>query len=255
VLQPDPSPRHSESAVDFDLSPLHKYILEPHFLAPLAVDTSSAIQDLIPPFTKTKPTPIPPYTFILMQNKLLTHYTRGAWVIPILGALPWEVCTPATVIRPPLTPTPSLYPSSPALNYIGKPAEITWTRTSLLAFWTFLLQTREARKLGHISLSFHPCSRVPHCTSPDISLDLRSQRTDGRKSLLSTDHFKIYCDVEFALYVRSVLDAWFLDWHQIMSYEDTAGYRMEAIKPKKVRPLEGAKLAFVDEGSQGLFIS
>jgi hypothetical protein len=69
------------------------------------------------------------------------------------------------------------------------------------------------------------------------------------------DHFKIYCDVEYAMYIRSVLDAWFLDWDQIISSEDMNDDRMEGIKKKRIRPLEGAGLAFVDEASRGLFIS
>lgn len=241
---------------------------QPHFFPPLAQGTSFLIQERILPFNKTTPTPIPPHTLTSVRQHLNTSYARGAWIIPIRGLPPWQGSTPGVVVKENALPAPSFHPSSLYTGDKTRYPEITWTRTSLVAFWTFLLHTRQARTLGHVSLSFNP---APVATPPpiaaidtsfgyELSQDViqpatypPSQQSQGPywggKSLLTMDHFKIYCDVEFAMYIRSALDAWFVEWNQATSE------RSRVNRKARVRPLEGARIVFVDESSRGLFIS
>lgn len=71
---------------------------------------------------------------------------------------------------------------------------------------------------------------------------------EERGGLPTIDHFKIYCDVEFAMYMRSALDAWFVDCEQAIVKEEVS-------RPKRLRPLEGSRIAFVDERGRGVFIA
>jgi hypothetical protein len=71
------------------------------------------------------------------------------------------------------------------------------------------------------------------------------------------DHIKVYHDVEYAMLLRNVWDAWgFLP--QVKGAEvviDQNKWAGGDAKLKKIRILKGAKLVLVDERSKGVLLS
>ncbi|KZT07399.1 uncharacterized protein LAESUDRAFT_758411 [Laetiporus sulphureus 93-53] len=215
----------------FNEQSLQRTIPQPHYI-PSPVLTTDAVAGEIDPskfYASFQPTPIAPYTSDTMNEWLEDPAARGAWVVPIRGALPWEDCTPAAILFTKSANSNSSSADNEEQNQLprraGKssdlapfgPAQITWTYASLVEFWAFLRTLREAGTLGPISLSFHsaPVIRV---TSSSSTVPQAGHATESKTSekttllaistLLSVDHIKIYHDVGYAMRLRNVLHAW-----------------------------------------------
>lgn len=261
-------------------------ISKPHFHLPPSPSPPVRPKVPTPPYTKSIPTPYGRHTVSSIQEFLLSD-SRGAWIIPVRGILPWQESTTASILKP-ITELSLAY-STQALsnntpqgsnidlpNGVSESGEIIWTQTSLVSFWNFLLTLRQANTLGPLSLSFHAAPSHPHShayslSSPEYSLSskgddtgrnvLRSDSDDGahlcRIPLLAVDHIKVYHDVEYAMLLRNVWDAWgFLP--QVKGAEvviDQNKWAGGDAKLKKIRILKGAKLVLVDERSKGVLLS
>lgn len=105
-------------------------------------------------------------------------------------------------------------------------------------------------------------------TPPDIYL-FDSEPSDPRISLLLVDHIKIYCDVEFAMNVRTVLASWQYLWDEKNAAEDAFdfdlsgsqasdielyGKESQQFKVRKIQLLQGTRIPFIDHKNNGLFV-
>ena len=105
-------------------------------------------------------------------------------------------------------------------------------------------------------------------TPPDISL-FDSEPSDPRVSLLLVDHVKIYCDVEFAMNLRTVLASWQYLWDEKNAAEDAFdfdlsgsqasdielyGKESKQFQVRKIQLLYGVRIPFLDHRNNGLFV-
>jgi len=74
--------------------------------------------------------------------------------------------------------------------------------------------------------------------------------------LSSVDHIKVYHDVEYAMFLRNVWDAWgfSLQAEGVEGVLDQDRRGESGTKMRKVRVLKGAKLVLVDERSTGVLL-
>lgn len=160
---------------------------------------------------------------------------RVAWLIPIQGAFPWDVCTPGTLLDS--TEPPPM-----------KPNLVQWNPASLIKFWHFLLALRNSGSLGALGVSLqlnHPSTRMSSNT-PAMSGDHTSSTSSSsheplavepRKDLIGADYFKLYHDASRSFYVRKAIDCW--------SFQSECDV-------SKIRILKGAKIPLVDEVSTAI---
>lgn len=193
----------------------------------------------IPPYKKAKPIAIPPYTDNVTQLlHPLSAFGRTAWMIPVRGILPWALCTQAVVLD-----------DGEEITAIGREgALIQWTKASLIKFWDFLKDAREAGQLGQVGVSFHVSTArereglmsadVINAQSGNSALGVIELQVWSRL-LSSVDYIKIYHKASNAMSLRNILDAW--------------GH----ICPngRKIRVLKGSRLALVDERCRGILVS
>lgn len=127
---------------------------------------------------------------------------------------------------------------------------IYWTPQLLQQFWSFLLEVRKHQTLGVISLSYHVAS--------GDYIGRTRQSENSVLTLLKCTHIKIYHDAPFALYVRSILDAWKIEAEaggtaalaaSTPSASKTHGSGEKPSTRTKLRPLLGTKLVLVNEAS------
>ena len=191
------------------------------------------------------------------------------------GLLPWDGCTRARILQP--NPTPDAYP--PKQSFEGY-TDLVWTHASLITFWNFLLKLNEVETLGNMGISFHADTSFNddkpaynnfaeyEPTPPDVSL-FDTEPSDPRTSLLLVDHIKIYCDVEFAMNVRTVLASWQYQWDEKNAAEDAFdfdlsgsqaseiglyGKESQQFQVRKIQLLHGARIPFLDHRNNGLFV-
>lgn len=134
--------------------------------------------------------------------------------------------------------------------------------------------------MGNMSISFHADTSfkddIPaynnfaeyEPTPSDISL-FDSEPSDPRVSLLLVDHIKIYCDVEFAMNVRTVLASWQYLWDEKNAAEDALdfdlsgsqvsdielyGKESQQFQVRKIQLLQGARIPLLDHRNNGLFV-
>lgn len=229
----------------------------------------------IKPYSKAKPTAIPPYTTETVVEYLADSCARCSWIIPLRGSPPWEMCTPALILASSFAQDagkPEVFPSGPVQNIIGSEvlqatAEISWTHNAILDFWNFLLELRDAGALGPIALSFHASPgenhsldsrKAPECPSPVVGSDPLIETT-----LSSLDHFRICHVARYAMQIRNVLDAWsFIPSPKVvtgpLSVHDTMTHQYTATDSPntaaKIRMLKGARLVLLDEQSRGVLM-
>ena len=205
----------------------------------------------------------------------MTPYGRGSWIIPIRGVLPWDGCTKARILQP--IPAPDAYP--PKQSFEGY-TDLVWTHASLLEFWSFLRKLNAVETMGNMGISFHADTSFSddrpaynnfeeyEPTPPDVSI-FDSGPSDPQVSLLLVDHIKIYCDVEFAMNVRTVLASWQYLWDEKNAAEDAFdfdlsgsqasdielyGKESQQFQVRKIQLLHGARIPFLDHGNNGLFV-
>lgn len=136
----------------------------------------------------------------------------------------------------------------------------------------------KAEKVGNMGISFHADtsfnddgpgydkSAEYEPTPPDDFL-LDTEPSDPRISLQLVDHIKIYCDVEFAMNVRTVLASWQYEWDERNAAEDAFdfdlsqaseialyGKESHQFRVRKIQLLHGAKIPFLDHKNNGLFV-
>ncbi|EGO01242.1 hypothetical protein SERLA73DRAFT_159711 [Serpula lacrymans var. lacrymans S7.3] len=271
----------------YDISPLFTAIPQPHFYSARFTDCLPKTALRVKPYAKTGKVPFPPYDSKSVQEYLDTPYARGAWLIPVRGIPPWDDATVAIILDP-LPGEDILLPSGP-VSGVANNSQIAWTHPALLAFWNFLISLREANTLGPISLSFHAApsntsfftgsdthttnslsypNRPPSLKSPGGSSTVPGYPC--RTPLDRVDHIKVYHDVCYTMIIRNVLDA----FQYIMeperydggsngksvnrkpSQQETELTTPEVVeKTQKIRMLKGAKLVFVNDRAQGVFLS
>lgn len=105
-------------------------------------------------------------------------------------------------------------------------------------------------------------------TPPDASI-FDFEPSDPRMSLLLVDHIKIYCDVEFAMNLRTVLASWKYLWDEKNAAEDAFdfdlsgsqasdielyGKESQQFQIRKIQLLNEARIPFLDHGNNGLFV-
>jgi hypothetical protein len=174
-----------------------------------------------------------------MDSYLKDHWARGAWIVPIQGDLSVESCTSAIML-------PSEDPAMPSISEARttERREISWTRLAVTQFWEFLIAVQESCKLGPISLSLEVARPLSAGGVGEVAGDKPLSA-----SLSTIDHFRVIVNMQYAMYVRTVLDAW------SYKHQDAAkGDLPLTSKPGKVRLLKGATLLLVDNISRGLLI-
>ncbi|KAL5520746.1 hypothetical protein ACEPAF_2749 [Sanghuangporus sanghuang] len=225
-----------------------------------------------PPFSKAPFIPIVPFTPDKMERHLKDPYARSAWVIPVTGKLPWKESSPGRVVD-------NLAVSSIQTRRVPTASfSITWTPLVINRFWSDLLEIRKQATLGAISLSFH----VASADEPKVIFTLTTnyeqmltkmgifqrpaQSYMPMRLLEQCTYVKLYHDVRFAMYVRSVLDAWRTEVQvpatSIASRVTTSPRQTRtpsnttSTPPEKIkfRPLQGAKIILLDEAGQAIGI-
>ncbi len=178
---------------------------------------------------------IPPYGDNVTQlSHPLTAFAKTAWIIPVRGSLPWTFCTPAVVLDD----------SEDNAVIVGKEgALIQWTKTTLVKFWDFLKNVREAGHMGQVGISFQvatPRERGESWLSAEVIHEpTNSAHGELSLPLSSLDYVKVYHKASSAMGLRNILDAW--------AYVCPDG--------RKSRVLKGSRLALVDERCRGILVS
>ncbi|KAH7928836.1 hypothetical protein BV22DRAFT_1126199 [Leucogyrophana mollusca] len=271
VLLPEEPPR---KRLRFDASSISSVIPQPHFLAAPSASFLPPDTRRITPYTKVKPHPIAPYTHSSLEQLISSPYSRGTWLIPIRGSLPWEGSTRASILEPisdGLGPAEDLRPSGP-LNGQDNTSHITWTHESVKSFWQFLVSIQRAKTLGPISLSFHAAPSntafsVNATSKTSVSSVNQYNSLPGSKPSIEddgfsayvcsarmqmTDFIKVYHDAKYTMYIRNVLDAYqFVLGPKSATVDTSFG---DPKKPEKIRILKGARLVFLDDCSKGAFL-
>ena len=202
--------------------------------------------------------PIPPHDLASSTACAEDPYRRLSWIIPARGSSPWDGGTGASVltnIGPDIPSADGYTPRGPSGNISP---EIVWTHDSLIEFWKFLQSVRTSENHGSIGLAFHLAS------SPSPFLDSEAQHSHAMGShklttvsasvcnlanepsnalsshplpLNTVDHFRVFHDALYTHSIRNVLHLW--------------SFR---IGETKIRMLKGAKLALLDEISNGVML-
>ncbi|KAF8902599.1 hypothetical protein CPB84DRAFT_1746599 [Gymnopilus junonius] len=217
--EPEPKTRK------LNYSSLYHVIPQPHIHP--SPYTASDSPPKVKPFKKNEPIFIAPYTM------LPTSDVRLGWLIPIRGTFSWDHCTNAELLDS--SSDLRCPPGSGSLNCVS------WTEDSLLKFWDFLLSLRKIGSLGSLGVSFH----LARSKDPPPASSVSTSRGAAETSLYSSrlnfcDYIKVYHDAPKALYVRYALDIW--------QYQRSS----EGGQLQKIRLLKGARLALLDEASQGI---
>ncbi|KAH8112283.1 hypothetical protein DFH11DRAFT_518266 [Phellopilus nigrolimitatus] len=254
-LQREKKRRRIESASLYDLIPQPHHHPHPAVAPGQSLDTD--IMKRFLPYSKAPFFASTRYSTEEVGLYFKDPFARSAWIVPVRGKLPWIDASHARL-----------------LDTLGSASEanrqsINWTPFLLRNFWQDLLEIRNRRVLGAFSFSFHVGAAEKE---GQISKHTFFDRTDSRRTkvppladpptpvnLAQCTYIKIYHDVRYALYVRSVLDAWRTE----IELEDepstppdapgTSRMHMAAVptvRKLKARPLLGAKLVLVDEASQ-----
>lgn len=212
--------------------------MKPHFYSSMGSTAVRGRATEIPPYKKVKPIAIPPYGDNVTQLHPLSAFARTAWIVPVRGILPWALCTQAVVLN-----------DSEEITSIGKEgALIQWTNASLIKFWDFLKDAREAGNLGQIGVSFHVAAARERESL--LSADAINEHSGNSalgvselqvwsRPLSSVDYIKIYHKGSNAMSLRNILDA----WGHICPHG------------RKMRVLKGSRLALVDERCRGILVS
>ncbi|KAF8958105.1 hypothetical protein BDZ97DRAFT_1762416 [Flammula alnicola] len=185
------------------------------------------------PFNNTKPVFISPYTTLSLPDD-----ARVAWLIPVRGILPWEGCTSGA-----FSDGSHDLPFPPESDVND---QISWTPASLLKFWDFILELREAASLGPLGISFHGSKNGKRATTTNAdssSTAVLAAYDTLSTSLVMLDYIKIYHDLRSWLHLRYALDLW------------TFRVSAEGMQPQKIRLLKNARLVLLDDTSQGILIS
>ncbi|TFK31427.1 hypothetical protein BDQ12DRAFT_729574 [Crucibulum laeve] len=228
---PEPLEEPPRKKVKLEDGTLHRLIPQPH-MHPSPFPTRAFSAKAIP-YRRVPSVPIPPHVLPIPAPDA---YARSAWIIPIRGAMPWDLASPATLASS--DDNDNFLPSAPTT-----PSEqIIWTPDAVLQFWNFLLKLRKAESLGALGVSFHAARSSPSASSSSTSsygmYDLvqnqlgveylesatllsesdKRDREGGeegkeplepvRYPLSSIDHIKIYQCAKNAMYIRNALDLW-----------------------------------------------
>ncbi|KAL5514739.1 hypothetical protein ACEPAG_2055 [Sanghuangporus baumii] len=207
------------------------------------------ISKCFPPFSKAPFISIAPFTPDKVEKHVKDPYARSAWVIPVTGKLPWKESSPARVVDN------LAISSTPTRRVPTASFSITWTPLLINKFWSDLIEIRKQATLGAISLSFHVAS---------VDESKPTARSNIPARLEQCTYVKLYHDVRYAMYVRSVLDAWRTELEipatSIASRVTTSPRRNRASSntasapPEKIkfRPLQGAKIILLNETGQAI---
>ncbi|KAF8153183.1 hypothetical protein B0H34DRAFT_800418 [Crassisporium funariophilum] len=246
VSLPQKRERPLEPAAELDLKrrklhagSLHRFVPRPHIHPSPFLPAARPLKGR--PFKKTEPTYIAPYTTFSLPDDALV-----AWLIPVRGTLPWQNTTSGGFLE-----TSNTIPRPPQP---GIDDQISWTHTSLLKFWDFLLDLRKAGSLGALGVSFHGTeNHKPSTTATNHDYPVTPDRFNTAEtaiyqqaipiSISMVDYIKIYHEASRRLYVRSALDAW--------AFEATCPND----KQSKIRLFKGARLVLLDASSKGIHIS
>ncbi|THH01082.1 hypothetical protein EW145_g6982 [Phellinidium pouzarii] len=189
---------------------LHDLIPQPHHHSHPTFATGNCLDSEIirrfPPYSKAPFVCIVPYSRKAAATYFKDVYARSAWVIPVKGKLPWKDASQAQ-LEDSLTSV-SLMTS----GVLGVP--IRWTAVLIGKFWDDLLEIRKRHVLGAISISYHVGSREElqeQITKTTFTTRIKEPLPVDPPTpthLSQCTYIKIYHDVRYALYVRSVLDVW-----------------------------------------------
>ncbi|KAH8833802.1 hypothetical protein DL96DRAFT_464625 [Flagelloscypha sp. PMI_526] len=157
--------------------------------------------------------------------------SRRAWIIPLRGKLPapWQASS-ADIYMIPLPLHPSVSDS-----------EIRWNLTCVIQLWRFLIFLRDKHTFGPIGISYRP-GLPPHLDSelhfsgPDLRLTTHSLKT--------ADVLHVSLRGQYAMHFRTALDEWACLCRLIPGRTSV-----------RVRPLTGARLALLDERSEGVLVA
>lgn len=105
--------------------------------------------------------------------------------------------------------------------------------------------------------------------TPPEALFFDTEPSEPQVTLLLVDHIKVYCDVEFAMNVRTVLASWQYLWDENNAAEDAFdfdlsgsqasdielyGKESQQFQVRKIQLLQGARIPFLDHRNDGLFV-
>lgn len=105
-----------------------------------------------------------------------------------------------------------LLPTSPTSvsSLQDAPGSITWTADALRTLWSFLLQIREARRVGLVGLAFVLASPGPSASDKKAQAKERERekKRAEKDPFVNVDYIKIYLDARYAMHVRELLHFW-----------------------------------------------
>ncbi|KAG1900196.1 uncharacterized protein F5891DRAFT_952454 [Suillus fuscotomentosus] len=265
--RPTTRPRYHTASIS-NLIPQPHYVPGPH------VGFRPLDSEHLRPYRKTRPSLIAPFDLASAKLFLNSIYKRAAWLIPLRGILPWDGATCATILEPPRVPQGddiSPLPSGPAPLCDGI-SGITWTHSSIVHFWHFLISIQQAENLGSISIVFHSAlSDTASTLDSALSLtsgsgswlvqpaqsrrsaDLSGSFSDEDRQLEATDFIKVYHDTKYSFYLRNILDAYRYIPEETVS--DSERRNQVTGLMTKVRVLRLARLVIVDDRSRAVLLS
>ncbi|KAF9474853.1 hypothetical protein BDN70DRAFT_959220 [Pholiota conissans] len=219
-----------------NITQLYYLIPQPHIHSSPFLATEPPFSDVA--FSVSEPLFMDPYINLSVSND-----ARVAWLIPIRGVLPWSECSSGTLL-------------DEDSDFFDSTSQISWTTTTLLEFWEFLVGLRSAGAVGALGVSFHAAqnkqraravSANPKRPGPLLpasipALNSNPSSAGSRPTLVTMDYIKVYHDVRRRLHLRRILDEW------------TPALRTGREHLKHPQVLKHARLVLLDEVSQAILI-
>ena len=116
-----------------------------------------------------------------------------------------------------------LLPTSPTSVSSLQDAQgsITWTADAIRALWKFILQIRDARRVGLVAVAYVPFSpSSAHDKGKGKAKEKGRHRAKGKEKTVEekdplgvVDHIKVYLDARYAMHVRELFHLWRYEYH------------------------------------------
>ncbi|ORY78376.1 hypothetical protein BCR35DRAFT_100874 [Leucosporidium creatinivorum] len=174
---------------------------------------------------------------------------RGAWIIPVSGALPIPQTSSSTWCLPPSIISGLGAPIKPQRSSKGKLKTIEWTDARLIALWTVLTSLHQRAPMGEVkttcflsSTALPSPSLLPRATPSRLSSPLLSSHAQSLSPW--PDHIRIAGDAHLALPLRGLIS--------IVTAKQS-GRAEDQYDTEKF--LEGARLVWVDEAGRPVLVA
>lgn len=203
----------------------------------------------------------PTYSYNLPALEWNAPYARGAWIVPLNGPALVSEGSSAYVIA-----ECGHVPSSDASGSSDEPPWlIYWTPSAVNGAWHTLKTVRKNNAMGSIGLYFecdeddrkdlpHPQgSGTPFATGDSSGSYACNSPTNG--SIRRNEWIKVCCDGRYALRIRTVLAQLRADDHDTRAPRPAGETGLAQGVRARRRVLEGAKLVYVDELGNPIFVA